>query len=360
MEEPLLAKLQHLRQFAEVSLAGLGALLGLFGLGQSSAYHKHNLLWAEIDYFLQVRQVHIETLNNMREDLRDMYEMDGRKLDTNMIIATLLLGIGFGFVVEGTFPGEKDKQHSEIYQAQQRMRVLYAIVAALALLCPFWSMLALMECRRRLDFFMNEFNDKFYRMLKHRFHMFIAETRSADILHNANLVRYTAGLPEEPMPSLGRVYTSPFRCPPRRQRSGSRRKAPPRREGEDTEEGFHTPGDFGVILALHSHYASWRFHWCLTCQRVASVCTWFAMLFNVLCCSILLGMSFQYSYPDTPEMWMWYSYLVLLGLLLALVLSALAQYTGPRLGSNQKENITSMPIPDWMKEEPEDNTQPLL
>ena len=40
------------------------------GIGQSAFYHRNDLEWAEIDYYLQVRQVHIDTLNNLREDLR--------------------------------------------------------------------------------------------------------------------------------------------------------------------------------------------------------------------------------------------------------------------------------------------------
>eukprot|EP00415_Alexandrium_ostenfeldii_P004337 UN4337 len=126
---------------------------------------------------------------------------------------------------------------------------------------------------------------------------------------------------------------------------------------DSTEQESHEPGDFEVILALHSHYATWWFSWCRICQRVSGVFTWLAMAFNVLCSSILLGMYFQYSYPDTPEMWRWYSYLVLLGLLAAMVLTGLSHLTGPRLAigsdlrSRHIEQQKGAFIPGWMKED---------
>uniref|UniRef100_A0A7S4W1E0 Uncharacterized protein n=1 Tax=Alexandrium monilatum TaxID=311494 RepID=A0A7S4W1E0_9DINO len=362
LDDTFFGRLKSIRHAAELAVGAAGALVGLFGLGQSSAYHKHNLQWAEIDYFLQVRQVHIDTLNNMREDLRDMYELDGRKIDTNMIVATLLLAIGFGFVVEGTFPasdpGKSDAGH-QTYEDQHNMRVVYAVVAAFALLCPFWSMLALIECRRRLDFFMHQFNDKFYRMLKHRFQLFLAETRSTDILHGSNLVRYTEGLPQEPHPALARVYSSAlgcrWRCRGKHRRAGA---AGSESATDYPEQECHEPGDFEVILALHSHYATWWYNWCSRCLCVSRVCTWFAMIFNVLCCALLLGMYFQYSYPDTPEMWTGYSFLVLLGLLLAMVLTGLANCTGPRIHTRTQHIDHHMNfIPGWMTEDP---SQPLL
>uniref|UniRef100_A0A7S1PKI2 Uncharacterized protein n=1 Tax=Alexandrium catenella TaxID=2925 RepID=A0A7S1PKI2_ALECA len=346
----------------------LGSLLAFVSLGQAACYHRHDLQWAEIDYFLQVRQVHIETLNNMREDLLDMYEMDGRKIDTRMIVATLLLGIGFGFVVEGTFPAPDpgdDSPKVGIYKAQHMARIVYSIFAALALLSPFWSMLALMECRRRLDFFMECFNDKFYQMLGKRFRMFLEETGSHQSMHDSNLVRFTKGLPEDSHPDLSRLYDLDFSSTERRSGMPSirglfgcaRRAAEAeggRRDFAHAASNIHAPGDFNIILALHSQYAQWWYDWCRRFAKIASICTWLAIIFNILCCAMLLGMYYQFNYPDTPEMWRGYSYLLLVGLVSALVLTGCAHWRGPRVVAAGKKWINSNPlpggIPPWMNE----------
>mmetsp|Transcript_108505 Transcript_108505/g.317455 ORF Transcript_108505/g.317455 Transcript_108505/m.317455 type:complete len:377 (-) Transcript_108505:4-1134(-) len=365
--------LKFVRQATEVAFEGLGGLFVLIGLGQATCHHRHELQWAEIDYFLQVRQVHIDTLNNMREDLLDLYEMDGRKLDTRMIVATLLLAIGFGFVVEGTFPptepsgADETRTAYEIYKAQHNPRIAYSIIAALALLSPFWSLLALMECRRRLDFFMDAFNDKFYQMLKNRFQSFLSETRSAQDIHASNLVRFTKGLPEDPWPTLASVYDAP--CDARPGLNGicswlgcAKRKP----QIKHKESKLHEPGDFDIILRLHSHYAIWWYEWCWRFLRIASICTWLAIIFNVLCCSILLGMYFQYHYSDTPGMWRWYSSLLLIGLAAALGCTGLARLKGPRLNAKLKY-VPDVPVPDvpmgipsWMNEHGGDAARPLL
>eukprot|EP00931_Biecheleriopsis_adriatica_P050017 TRINITY_DN28946_c0_g1_i2.p1 TRINITY_DN28946_c0_g1~~TRINITY_DN28946_c0_g1_i2.p1 ORF type:complete len:433 (-),score=87.96 TRINITY_DN28946_c0_g1_i2:42-1319(-) len=385
-----------LRKSAEAALELFNTGVTLFGISQASSYHRHGLRWAEIDYFLQVRQVHIETLNNMREDIRDMYDMDSRKLDTKMIISTLLLSIGFGFVVEGTFPPadpQASGQQETIYQGQHMMRVAYAAVAALALLCPFFALLSLLECKRRLDFFMDSFNDKYYRMCNHRFKVFLDETCHADSMHQSNLVRYTKGLPKDNHEDLAQMYESPASsiCPqrateaPRRWFRCSRRqrKRPAFLQVDDAEldaeeeqvpdlvdkrreesraatlgqvlqsGGVHAPGDFLAILGLHSHYAKWWFDWCSRLNSIAEVCTWLAIAFNVLCCSVLLGMYFQLQYLDTPAMWHVYAGFVVLGLLVALSGSSLCRLWGPSLEVRRKHlppDCDESGIPKWMNE----------
>uniref|UniRef100_A0A7S4V4I4 Uncharacterized protein n=1 Tax=Alexandrium monilatum TaxID=311494 RepID=A0A7S4V4I4_9DINO len=381
MEDGLVPEIVKLtRQVTELTFGTAGAVMAFVGLGQASCHHRHDLLWAEIDYFLQVRQVHIETLNNMREDLLDLYEMDGRRLDTRMIVATLLLAIGFGFVVEGTFPAPDPGVSSSkrgLYEAQHNARIVYSITAAFALLCPFWSMLSIMECRRRLDFFMDAFSDKFYFMLKKRFRSFECETRSTRIMHHSNLVTYTKGLPKDPNPNLARLYHFEREdgC------SSQQRQQQPQHRGlfgccarrhhmtrSETLEGQlqtlpsigkQTPGDFDIILQLHSHYVTWWYDWCRFFMKVSSICTWLAMVFNVLCCSILLGMYYQFHYPDTPKMWQAYSSILLSGLAAALTCTGFAHGKGPRLPGGKldakKKHCAPVPggIPPWMEKAPD-------
>merc|ERR1719273_1901505 len=84
-----------------------------------------------------------------------------------------------------------------------------------------------------------------------------------------------------------------------------------------------------MILKLHSHYATWWYQWCRIYDKMASRCTSLGIAFNSLCCCILVGMYFQFNYPDTPEMWHLYSGLVFLGLVIAGCAVALAHHRGP-------------------------------
>ncbi|CAE8626349.1 unnamed protein product, partial [Polarella glacialis] len=316
---------------------GMESLLCAVGLAQGSIYHSNDLAWNEIDYYLQVRQVHIDTLNNMREDLRDLYEMDSRKIDNSLIVTTLMLSIGFGFVVEGTFPPP-----GKVSQTEEVLRVTYAVVAGLALICPFWSMLSLVESKRRLDFFMDKFTHGFYVLLRKRIDGFVEESRHSVSIRSSHLVRHTQDLPQHWPQRL------PQMCPKRASNRASERRARPKLwepgaawqgEGEDEDEvettssglvgqnGNTRPEDIQFVLMLHNSYTEWWDHWCSWIYSAAGVFLWLGIVFNVLCCALLLGMYFRDSYPDTPSMWKAYVLVVGSGIGVAIPAAALASYS---------------------------------
>lgn len=345
--------------------------INVFGVAQSAFYHRNELHWSEIDYYLQVRQVHVDTLNNLREDLRDLYEMDGRKLDNSMIVTTLMLTIGFGFVVEGTFPPAPGPQD------QRTWRIVYAVVAALALMCPFWCMLCLIECRRRLDFFMDRFTHKFYEMLKNRVDGFDQDTSSSGSVRTY-ATGYTQDLPRLwPHLAVGRAFNSVF-CKRRAPvRNGSRRdievvdeeglspRAMVRASCGDREDGVGKRQklirvDMAAALELHNHYMWWWKAWCSGLHTASGFLHWLGILFNTLLCAILLGMNFRTNYPDTPEMWYLYSGLVCLGLSGVAPFLVLALCSGPHAPNVASTYAPSKAryavdcdergLPNWMNE----------
>merc|ERR1719219_193046 len=86
-----------------------------------------------------------------------------------------------------------------------------------------------------------------------------------------------------------------------------------RRTQRRTEVKVHEPGDFDVILALHSHYVTWQHEWCSNCFFISECCNFGSIFFNVLCCAMLIGMYLEFYYQDTPAMWMLYEYLLVFG-----------------------------------------------
>ncbi|CAE7232651.1 unnamed protein product [Symbiodinium natans] len=91
----------------------------------------------------------IDILNTVREEMRDQVTVIISSLDNLMVVATLMLSIGFGFVVEGTFPpAESDYDYDE---TQKVFLVAYAILAALALVFPLFCLMLTIAARFEVE-----------------------------------------------------------------------------------------------------------------------------------------------------------------------------------------------------------------
>eukprot|EP00927_Polykrikos_kofoidii_P062254 TRINITY_DN57065_c0_g1_i1.p1 TRINITY_DN57065_c0_g1~~TRINITY_DN57065_c0_g1_i1.p1 ORF type:complete len:391 (-),score=40.67 TRINITY_DN57065_c0_g1_i1:60-1202(-) len=342
-------------------MAVLDFALNLLAFFQSGFYHRNSLEWAEIDYYLQVRQVQIDTLNNVREDLRDLYQMQKEKIDNALIVATLMLTIGFGFGVEGTFPPP-----GKVGPLEGSLRVMYAIVAGFALITPFGSMLCLVECRRRVDYFMDRFTHEFYDKLRKHTEKFIIDSSSMRNITNT-VNKHTHDLPKVFPRSFWKTVLSYPRVP-RAWRCCDRRAMSPTGLGAGLlaspgagspvgevpsmswDEGLGltlprpdvsaegpivaTQRDIGtdmqLVIKMHNDFIHWWDTWCDFNYRAAAVLQTCAVFFNVLCAAILLGLYLQENYKDTP--WMWRAYVIVLGsgLLITIPYSIYSMIRGPQ------------------------------
>lgn len=213
-----------------------GLLPNLIDVGQSMYQHHTDLQWSEVDYFLQVRQLFVDILNNIREDVQDVHEKDERQLDTNLLVATLMLGFGFGFSVEGTFPSDVRSSFWQVH-----LRVIYAGVAACSLVLPFLATVGLLECRRRLDVFMRMFNEKFNMKLTKANKLQTYALRSAGVMEDFSRGS-TQGLPTTLVGSL--LRRSPIRC-------CSRRRVPIRRmRAQQFGQPFLRPVSSSAVLDM--------------------------------------------------------------------------------------------------------------
>lgn len=292
-----------------------GTVLGLLGVAQGQFQHSNDLSWNEIDYYLQVRQVRVDVLSNVREDLQDLFEKDERQLDTYLIVTTLCLGLGFGFVVEGTFP--QDTKDQEVG------RVIYAFVAGLSLVFPFWSLIGLIECRHRMIYFMKCFNESFYKEMNKEHRLFLDETERAQVIRQ-RAQNHTQELPQAlPLATV-------WRACPRRQRRGSSGSALEPEVGLDIEEQRDAveTGNAATVrsqrdqdkdriegsLKFHNDYLKWWKAWCEDLMRYSLLSLRAAVGLNVLCAALLLGLYFNSEYPDTPAVWIIYVFVVMSGL----------------------------------------------
>eukprot|EP00928_Gymnodinium_smaydae_P027612 TRINITY_DN2129_c1_g1_i1.p1 TRINITY_DN2129_c1_g1~~TRINITY_DN2129_c1_g1_i1.p1 ORF type:complete len:240 (-),score=42.92 TRINITY_DN2129_c1_g1_i1:158-877(-) len=228
---------------------------------------------------------------------------------------------------------------------------------------------------------MDRFTHGFYGLLTKRIDGFIEESRHTALILNSNLVRHTEELPRQ-LPGLKRQMSCPSRVRRSRRmassmlgcskRSGSAafangsssssllptEESQPLDVADDYDDDIlqgrtERPEDVQFVLKLHNSYTTWWEEWCGRIYLVAGVCLWLGIVFNVLCCAILLGLYFKDKYPDTPAMWLSYSATVLLGMLVALPAVGLSIYTrcGPFVGYNIARKTDRPPppgIPDWM------------
>jgi len=322
--------------------------LALLSLGQASCQHGDSLRWGEIDYFLQIRQLNHDIIGNIREEIQDIYEKDERILDTELVVVTLMLGIGFGFSVEGTFP-QNDDGCEPWCQLVDFFRNCYAFCAAMSLACPFLSMLGFLECRRRLNVFMRLFNHYVYQLLRRQnTEANRLATDPGRMVENAS--QNAHGLTER-HESWRRFRFTPDKtitgllrragCCSRRKGSLNVDVAPLLQEEEPPVE-FHVPVEyFSVADDYHNWFDAWVVRW----KKVSRMLLFAGVFFNVLCTAILLGLYFSNAYPHTMT-WLIYSGTLVISLVLAVMLLVRGFQHGPRSGEWAKHDM-----PGWATKE---------
>jgi len=87
----------------------------------------------------------IGALHAIREDARDLFKARLQRLDNLLFVTTLLLTVGFGCVLEGTFPPPEAAQEDEFELC------VYATLCGLALVFPFFGLLCIVQCKGFLE-----------------------------------------------------------------------------------------------------------------------------------------------------------------------------------------------------------------
>jgi len=306
------------------------ALLSALSLGQNAFTHANDLRWREIDLFVEQRQLRVDVLHNCREDVQDLFERDERSLDTSLVVVTLLLVVAFGFMVEGTFP--KDTGPSN-------MRVVYAVVAGLSLVCPLWAMLGFFECRRRTLFFMRAFNKHFRTVVSNennRFSQLAAKSHDMSQVVNESVDCLPTPTPRKLSEVVARLT-----C---------RRRARPSIARQRTNSAW---ARMEYCLMVRQEYAVWWKRWCDRWYTASTVFLYLGIFFNVLLSALLLGLYFVHHFPDTPWVPWIYAIIVLLGLTFAGVALVFFWWRGPHrelalFRRSRARVLQDVRVPRWM------------
>lgn len=128
---------------------GLGEAISI---SQNLYSYNRDEYWSKRDYNLALQGMRIDILNTVREEMRDQVSLTVASLDNMMVVATLMLSIGFGFVVEGTYPPADEEIDGESYtMIGYTLLHVYTVLCVLALIFPFLCMLILLLIRQEVD-----------------------------------------------------------------------------------------------------------------------------------------------------------------------------------------------------------------
>jgi len=286
---------------ALTSIEGVNIALSGFQSVYNVVTHQDDISWNEIGYFHEVRQLRHDMLNNVREEMYDIYEKNERMLETNLLVATLMMGIGFGFAFEGTFPSD--------VKSQWLARYCYTASAAFGLVFPFLSMIGFLECRKRLHQFMSCFNHAFSSARRAENDKFVGTLSDArricDYAHET-----TAGLPGTPQSANATVRMSRALCCRRRVTSYAKGD---RAVVEATPPAVQAP--VRALLNPVAEFDNWTAKHVDKLQRTTEVLLRIGVAADLATSALLLGAYFQSTFPDTPHLWMVYSGIVGLGVL---------------------------------------------
>lgn len=263
--------------------------------------------WSRRDYDLGLQSMRIDILNTVREEMRDQVTVIISSLDNLMVVATLMLSIGFGFAVEGTFPpAESDYDYDDF---QKCLLVLYAFLSALSLVFPLACLMLTIAAR------------------------FEVELCQQDVMGDLqkHLLKALQKDQTEDPPQLMRNQTNLSQASGARPRNGQQDPLEAAENAEDRTPssprqnrvrnlGDQIKGALGTLVTQDrvGHIAERevqliaeglleRVNYYHTLYPIAQLFLWLGMLSSVLVCSVLLGLYFAANFPETQWMWRMYS-----------------------------------------------------
>jgi hypothetical protein len=301
----------------------MGGFFSLAGVGFVQNWHhgSRSERYSKLGYELDIQGLKLDVLGTVREEIRDQVFVIISSLDNLMVVATLMLSLGFGFVVEGTFPPHQSEAlrnwKIESIGFSMDPLVIYAILCALSLVCPFWCLVLCIRMRYEVDLIIREHMHELKRQLWN-------VLRKEDQLPQSTVKGYQ---PPETQISTRRILGTV--CPRRLKQTFSgcpQRQQHKLEKVEDIMDDVTNmvaqqvgPSNIGndnkwiqqeVIVKWAGkdllHRAK-KYHFYL---KWSHVLLWIGMLSCIFTCALLLGMYMQVNFPHTPLVWKTYSGLV--------------------------------------------------
>lgn len=156
-------------------LAALGhvANVGQFvEIGQGHAHQKEQIRWTRRNYSLDSQALKIDLLGAARDDVRGTYDTYVERLDSLLLLNALLLPFALNTLqfsnqfVPGLDCLTRDDPQTCIEIKHKIIHTLWVYLVGIDLFIPFWSILLLLLCKRKLDSWLQKTLDDLQRMRK--------------------------------------------------------------------------------------------------------------------------------------------------------------------------------------------------
>eukprot|EP00929_Paragymnodinium_shiwhaense_P006983 TRINITY_DN110938_c0_g1_i1.p1 TRINITY_DN110938_c0_g1~~TRINITY_DN110938_c0_g1_i1.p1 ORF type:complete len:582 (-),score=67.03 TRINITY_DN110938_c0_g1_i1:148-1893(-) len=316
------------------ALVGSIASSNTVGLLQNWHYGSRAEKLSKLAYELDFQGLRLDVLGTIREEIRDQVFVIMSGLDNLMVVATLMLSIGFGFVVEGTFPPQKAEElgnwKCETLGIDVDPLCVYSFLCALSLCFPFWCLIFTIRMRYEVELIihghMSELRRQLANVLKKR-KMIDPDTEVHDQAGGADPQREIS----KPLAPVGRVsfktavvakilpswvvdnMRRKFRRCPGRVRAV-------REPVESAADKFaQNLGPFSIpdepssieqaqIIQWAQKDLLYRMKYYHFYLVLAHLFLWLGMLSAIFTCAILLGVYMKENFPNTPMMWQAYTY----------------------------------------------------
>eukprot|EP00927_Polykrikos_kofoidii_P017066 TRINITY_DN17749_c0_g2_i1.p1 TRINITY_DN17749_c0_g2~~TRINITY_DN17749_c0_g2_i1.p1 ORF type:complete len:539 (+),score=84.38 TRINITY_DN17749_c0_g2_i1:109-1725(+) len=273
-----------------------------------------NETWSKREYDIGLQSMRIDILNTVREEMRDQVTVIISSLDNLMVVSTLMLSIGFGFAVEGTFPAaERDYDYDEF---QLYILIVYAVLCALALVFPLASLMLTIAARFEVEMCQQDVMGDLQRhLLKALMEESGRSCQTGDCKGHsskASLLRRPAVSAPTSL-SQACVQHSRHGSAELQSRFEAVKRFPSQAKERLTKKigslffsdrvGQIADSDLPVIadslLQKVTHYHR--------LYPIAQMCLWMGIVCSVLTNCLLLGLYFKANFPTTVWMWRFYS-----------------------------------------------------
>jgi len=273
--------------------------------------------WSRRSYNTGVCSMRVDMINAWREEMRDQASVTIASLDNLMVVSTLMLSCGYGFAVEGTFPPKEEEY--DYGDLQQRLLVLYSLMASLSLAFPFVCLLMAMLARSEFDVYQYTQMEELQHELRGALQDAVNKTREqaasrgrsphaggrmlpAGVVQNGSRAR---ALAEPLLGARGRpVAPGEHGKPTARSKllgalQGGWRWLFPQQRPTHLPDGIYRRLTRTKLVGTMKHFD--------LLYDLAQACLRLGMLCSIVCCTVLLGIVFYAHFPETPWMWRIYS-----------------------------------------------------
>mmetsp|Transcript_71492 Transcript_71492/g.149466 ORF Transcript_71492/g.149466 Transcript_71492/m.149466 type:complete len:412 (+) Transcript_71492:189-1424(+) len=137
-------------------LGALGPLANFAQVADLGVSHKHQheqMQWTRRAYRLDARTLRIDLLNAVKEDVRDHHNTHAGRIDTLLLVHTLLLTFALATLQfsDQYVPKTADKCPDCVEARYPTLVSIWVYLIAAILILPFWCILMLLWCKLQLD-----------------------------------------------------------------------------------------------------------------------------------------------------------------------------------------------------------------